>query len=124
GIMTAGAVRGYLNRWGVAAGKSVTVFGNNDYAHRTARDLSAAGVRIAALVDVREDVAVPGDFPVHAGCRVIDTAGRRGLREVVIADREGKVSRIVSDCLAVSGGWNPALHLACHMNGRPDWRED
>ncbi|MGB2892133.1 MAG: 2Fe-2S iron-sulfur cluster-binding protein, partial [Albidovulum sp.] len=78
GIMTAGAVRGYLNRWGVAAGKSVTVFGNNDYAHRTARDLSAAGVRIAALVDVSEDVAVPGDFPVHAGCRVIDTDGRRG----------------------------------------------
>lgn len=124
GIMNAGAVRGYLNRWGVATGRSVTVFGNNDYAHRTARDLSAAGVRIAALVDVREDVAVPGDFPVHAGCRVIDTVGRRGLREVVIADREGKVSRIVSDCLAVSGGWNPALHLACHMNGRPDWRED
>jgi sarcosine oxidase subunit alpha len=124
GIMTAGAVRGYLNRWGVAAGQSVTIFANNDNAHRTARDLAAAGVRIAALIDVREDVAVPGGFPVHAGCRVIDTAGRRGLREVVIADREGRVSRIASDCLAVSGGWNPALHLACHMNGRPAWREE
>ncbi|WP_413876059.1 sarcosine oxidase subunit alpha family protein [Albidovulum sp.] len=124
GIMTAGAVRGYLNRWGVAAGQSVTIFANNDNAHRTARDLAAAGVRIAALIDVREDVAVPGGFPVHAGCRVVDTAGRRGLREVVIADREGRVSRIASDCLAVSGGWNPALHLACHMNGRPVWREE
>ena len=124
GIMTAGAVRGYLNRWGVAAGQSVTIFANNDNAHRTARDLAAAGVRIAALIDVREDVAVPGGFPVHAGCRVIDTAGRRGLREVVIADREGRVSRIASDCLAVSGGWNPGLHLACHMNGRPAWREE
>ncbi|MEI2807855.1 sarcosine oxidase subunit alpha family protein [Albidovulum sp.] len=124
GIMTAGAVRGYLNRWGVAAGQSVTIFANNDNAHRTARDLAAAGVRIAALIDVREDVAVPGGFPVHAGCRVIDTAGRRGLREVVIADRDGRLSRIASDCLAVSGGWNPALHLACHMNGRPAWREE
>ena len=124
GIMTAGAVRGYLNRWGVAAGQSVTIFCNNDNAHRTARDLAAAGVRIAALIDVREDVAVPGGFPVHAGCRVIDTAGRRGLSEVVIADREGRVSRIASDCLAVSGGWNPALHLACHMTGRPVWREE
>jgi len=102
----------------------VTVFANNDDGHRTARDLVAAGVRIAALVDVREDVAMAGDFPVHAGARVIDTVGRQSLREVVIADREGRVSRIASDCLAVSGGWNPALHLACHMNGRPVWRED
>jgi hypothetical protein len=23
--------------------------------------------------------------------------------------------------LALSGGWNPSLHLACHMNGRPRW---
>jgi sarcosine oxidase subunit alpha len=124
GIMTAGAVRAYLNRWGVAPGHAVTVFGNNDDAHRTARDLAAAGVRVAALIDVREEVRVAGDFPVHAGCRIVDTVGRKGLREVVIADAAGKISRIVSDCLAVSGGWNPALHLTCHMNGRPVWRED
>ncbi|MEO0381604.1 MAG: 2Fe-2S iron-sulfur cluster-binding protein, partial [Pseudomonadota bacterium] len=30
GIMGAGAVRAYLNRWGVAPGKAVTVFANND----------------------------------------------------------------------------------------------
>ncbi len=124
GVMNAGAVRAYLNRWGVAAGHSVTVFGNNDDAHRTARDLAAAGIRVAGLVDVREEVSVPGDFPVHAGCRVIDTVGRKGLREVVIADRDGRIQRIVSDCLAVSGGWNPALHLTCHMNGRPVWRDN
>jgi sarcosine oxidase subunit alpha len=28
GIMTAGAVRAYLNRWGVAPGRRVAVFGN------------------------------------------------------------------------------------------------
>ncbi|MCB2129202.1 MAG: sarcosine oxidase subunit alpha family protein [Rhodobacteraceae bacterium] len=124
GIMTAGAVRAYLNRWGVAPGHAVTIFGNNDDAHRTARDLAGAGVRVAALIDVREDVEVAGNFPVHAGCRIVDTVGRMGLREVVIADAAGKISRIVSDCLAVSGGWNPALHLTCHMNGRPVWRDD
>ncbi|MGB3313916.1 MAG: sarcosine oxidase subunit alpha family protein [Albidovulum sp.] len=124
GIMTAGAVRAYLNRWGVAPGHAVTIFANNDDAHKTARDLSTAGVRIAGLIDVREDVEVADDFPVYAGCRVIDTVGRKGLRDVVIADKSGQISRIVSDCLAVSGGWNPALHLTCHMNGRPVWRED
>src|SRR6056297_3282856 len=30
GVLMAGAVRAYLNRWGVAAGRSVVVFGNND----------------------------------------------------------------------------------------------
>ena len=24
----------------------------------------------------------------------------------------------------MSGGWNPTLHLACHINGRPTWRDD
>ena len=124
GIMTAGAVRAYLNRWGVAPGHAVTLFANNDDAYRTARDLAGAGVRIAGVIDVREDVEVEDDFPVHAGYRIIDTVGRKGLRDVVVADKAGKISRIVSDCLAVSGGWNPALHLTCHMNGRPAWRED
>lgn len=26
--------------------------------------------------------------------------------------------------LAMSGGWNPTIHLTCHMNGRPRWDED
>ena len=124
GIMAAGAVRAYLNRWGVAPGRAVTVFGNNDDAHRTARDLAAAGVRVAALIDVREDVVQSGDWPVFAGCGVTMTRGRLGLSEVAVTSAGGRTELIETDCLAVSGGWNPALHLACHMSGRPDWRDD
>jgi hypothetical protein len=63
GVMSAGAVRAYLNRWGVSPGKSVAIFCNNDDAHRTARDLQAAGVRVAALIDVRPDAADPARHP-------------------------------------------------------------
>ncbi|MYF08915.1 MAG: sarcosine oxidase subunit alpha, partial [Rhodospirillaceae bacterium] len=28
------------------------------------------------------------------------------------------------DGLAVSGGWNPNVHLTCHHGGKPVWRED
>jgi methylglutamate dehydrogenase subunit C len=123
GVMSAGAVRAYLNRWGVSPGKSVAIFCNNDDAHRTARDLQAAGVRVAALIDVREDAQIPRDIPGYTGAVVTGTKGRLGLEEVIIRHGAGEKA-IRADCLAVSGGWNPAVHLTCHMNGRPVWRED
>ncbi len=121
GIMTAGAVRAYLNRWGVAAGRRVAVFGNNDDAHRTAVDLSNAGVKVAAVIDTREDVPDNiGDFPVYSGTVVEGTGGRLGLTEIKFTS--GGRNRLLDvDCLAVSGGWNPTVHLTCHMNGRPTW---
>ncbi|MBQ2260914.1 MAG: sarcosine oxidase subunit alpha family protein [Loktanella sp.] len=123
GIMLAGAVRSYVNRWGVAPGKSVTVFGNNDDAHRTARDLHAAGVKVAGVIDSRADVQVSGDYPVFTGGRITATTGRLGLTSITVT-HQGGTRVIQTDCLAMSGGWNPSVHLTCHMNGRPVWRED
>jgi sarcosine oxidase subunit alpha len=123
GIMTAGAVRAYLNRWGVSPGRSVTVFGNNDDAHRTAQDLVAAGVHVAALIDSRADVARTGDYPVYAGALVCGSGGRKALESITVRTARGE-EKITTDCLAMSGGWNPSVHLTCHMNGRPTWRED
>jgi heterotetrameric sarcosine oxidase alpha subunit len=121
GIMTAGAVRAYLNRWGVSPGKHVTVFGNNDDAHRTARDLQAAGVTVAALIDSRPDVELKDmGFPVFRGAQVSNAAGRKELESIAVRTTSG-IENIHTDCLAMSGGWNPAVHLTCHMNGRPTW---
>jgi len=123
GIMMASAVRTYLNRYGVAAGKRVTLFANNDAARATARDLMAAGVQVAAIIDSRPDASSLEDCPVHVGAEVVGTSGRHGLRSITV--RKGSDEfRIESDCLAMSGGWNPSLHLTCHMNGRPRWSED
>ncbi len=123
GVMMASAVRSYVNRWGVAPGKAVTIFCNNDDAHRTARDLRAAGIKVAALIDSRDDAKVDGDFPIYTGAQVIQTKGRHGLRSITIS-HNGGTREIPTDCLAMSGGWNPTVHLTCHMNGRPTWRED
>ncbi|WP_420859479.1 sarcosine oxidase subunit alpha family protein [Marivivens marinus] len=122
GIMTAGAVRAYLNRWGVVGGKEVAIFGNNNDAHQTARDLTAAGVKVTALIDSRADADVSGDFPVYTGAQVVQTAGRLGLDSVTI-DQNGKRTKIRADVLGMSGGWNPTVHMTCHMNGRPVWNE-
>jgi heterotetrameric sarcosine oxidase alpha subunit len=120
GIMMAGAVRNYLNRFGVVGGKSVAVFGNNEDAHRTAHDLVAAGVKVVGLIDSRSDAKATGDFPVFAGGQVVATSGRLGLDGVTV-DQSGKRTKLRADILAMSGGWNPTVHLTCHMNGRPVW---
>lgn len=123
GIMMAGAVRTYINRFGVAPGSQVAVFTNNDDAWRTVTDLQAAGVAVSALIDTREDVSPDVDCPVFTGADIVDTSGRLGLERVSVRVN-GVVQQINADCLAVSGGWNPALHLTCHKGGKPDWRED
>jgi sarcosine oxidase subunit alpha len=120
GIMLASAVRSYLNRYGVAAGRNVTVFATNDDAHRTATELLAAGVTVAAVIDSRPDAQAQGDYRLIAGAEVIGTRGRHALRR--IRYRQGtREASLDTDCLAMSGGWNPAVHLTCHLGGRPVW---
>jgi methylglutamate dehydrogenase subunit C len=123
GVMLASAVRAYLNRWGVAPGRRVAVFGAHDDAHRTARDLHAAGVEVAAVIDARDDAPQGADYPVHRGAQVVGTRGRHGLREIRLRSG-GQEQRLAADCLALAGGWSPTVHLTCHMGARPVWREE
>ena len=123
GIMMASAVQTYLNRYGVVPGKRVTLFANNDCARVVARQLIAAGVTVAAILDSREGASAVEDCPVYVGAQITDTKGRLGLT-AISGSHLGGVFQIETDLLALSGGWNPTLHLTCHMNGRPIWRED
>ncbi|MCC6006912.1 MAG: (2Fe-2S)-binding protein, partial [Rhodobacteraceae bacterium] len=117
GVMLAGAVRSYLHRHAVAAGRRVAVFTNNDDGWRTARDLSRQGIE-ATLVDIRPGaLSDAGRARVITGGQVIATGGRRGLREVLVRTAQGE-ERLEVECLAVSGGWNPALQLSCHLGAR------
>ncbi len=122
GIMLAGAVRAYVNRFGVTPGQKVAIFTNNDDGWRTAADLAAKGVHVAHIIDARP-VAPVLDVPgaeYTRGAAVVDTAGRKGLTSVTLTN-----DRVIeADCLAVSGGWNPNVHLTCHQRGRPEWRDD
>ncbi len=123
GIMTAGAVRAYLNRWGVSPGQNVTIFGNTNDIHRTARDLMEAGVHVAAVIDSRHDAPLSDDYEVLRGAQVCGSSGRKGLEAITVRRASGE-ERIHTDCLAMTGGWNPSVHLTCHMNGRPTWKRE
>ncbi|WP_430463546.1 sarcosine oxidase subunit alpha family protein [Tabrizicola sp.] len=123
GIMMASAVETYLNRYGVVPGQRVTLFANNDGARATARALMAAGVQVAAILDSRTTASAVEDCPVYLGARITNTAGRHGLTRIE-GQHAGGEFKLETDLLAMSGGWNPTLHLTCHMNGRPRWNDE
>ncbi|MEM9129563.1 MAG: glycine cleavage T C-terminal barrel domain-containing protein, partial [Pseudomonadota bacterium] len=117
-----GAVRSYVNRFGVAPGKQVVAFTNNDDGWRTASDLVAKGVEVNALIDSRDTAPVTNleGVRIHMNTQIKGTIGRRALGAIKLSD--GAI--YPAECLAVSGGWNPNVHLTCHQRGRPEWRDD
>lgn len=118
-IMLAGAARTYVNRYGVAPGKAVSVFTNNNDGWKTAMDLSECGVNLAAIIDTREitpPVTLSGTMIITGG-RIKDTKGRHQIRSIQLENGQ----EIKTDCLAVSGGWNPNVHLTCHKRSKPIW---
>ncbi|MBB6221369.1 sarcosine oxidase subunit alpha family protein [Rhizobium leguminosarum] len=125
GVMMAGAMRSYLNRQAVAPGQSTVIFTTNDTAYDTAADLEAAGLAVAAIVDSRPDAGKgwQGRAEVLKGARVIDAFGGQRLRGVSV-ETTGGIRRIEADALAMSGGWSPIIHLACHRAGKPQWSDE
>ena len=123
GVMLAGAMRAYANRFAVTPARRVAIFTNNDDGHRTAADLHARGVRIAAVIDTRPDRPRVADYEVLQG-QVVGTQGRLGLSFATVALADGSTRTLEIGALGVSGGWNPNVHLTCHQRGRPVWQED
>ena len=123
GVMISGAMRSYLNRQAVAPGKRTVVFTTNSSGYRTAADLEAAGIDVAAIVDTRADGEHwNGKARVLTGACVLDALGSKQLSRVKIASGSG-MQEIDADALAMSGGWSPIIHLACHRGVRPVWSE-
>lgn len=123
GVMLAGAMRAYANRWAATASQDIAIFTNNDYGHRTARDLSAQGVNIVALVDCRIDAPPSTEFEVLSGAQVVNSRGRLGLKSIQVQLRDGSMKELACGALGLAGGWNPNVHLTCHKRGRPVWND-
>ena len=134
GVMLASAVSTYIRRYAVAPGRNGAVFTNNDSGYQAALDMASAGMKVRALVDIREN---PGasvlaavsdyDIPVYRGCVVPSVqSGFQGLKRIELAKLSPGGEDILShkgliDCqvLAMSGGWSPAVHLHSQSGGRP-----
>ena len=89
GIMLANSARKYLNKYGVAVGKNLLFFTNNDSVYETAIDFFKQGINVQAIVDVRNEA--DGHFPKKAkelgitilsGYEISNTFGRLRVKEV------------------------------------------
>ena len=128
GTMLASAARSYVGRYGVRPGRRAIVFTNNDGGYSDALALHAAGIEIAAVVDPRPESreagslpaqAREGGLPVFGSSVIVGARGRRHVAAVEIAPLAGGPSRRVAcDLVAVSGGWNPAVHLFSQARGK------
>jgi heterotetrameric sarcosine oxidase alpha subunit len=125
GVMLASAVRTYANRYAAAPGQTGIVFTNNDSGYRTARDLRAKGIRVAAVFDTRKDAGKldAGGAPVVMGAVITNVEGGRGVDRVAFDRGRGR-EHLECDFVAISGGFSPNVHLACHRGAKPLWNED
>ena len=128
GVMLASAVREYLGRFAVRAGDEAVLFTNNDAAYATASALLKAAGRVVAIVDSRRHPSKQITGPLEAkgvailpGAVVIATRGHPELTAVKVRDSSEVERWLTADLLAVSGGFNPTIHLFRQSGGRLCW---
>ncbi|MDH1561267.1 sarcosine oxidase subunit alpha [Pseudomonas sp. MDMC216] len=138
GNMLAGAVSTYVRRYGVAPGQELVLSTNNDYAYRVVLDWLDAGRKVVAVADARsnprgswvEEARARG-VRILTGSAVVEARGSKRVTGARICAIDAKAHKVISpgevvdcDLIVSSGGYSPVVHLASHLGGRPEWRED
>ena len=133
GVLLAGALRSYVNRFAVMPGREILVATNNDSAYLTALDAARSGARVT-LLDTRNAIpdqlqaAIAGSkVELQLGRGVLEVKGRGRVQSAVIGsiDSSGRVQgtgqTITCNVVGMSGGWSPTLHLWSHPGRKPTY---
>ncbi|WP_408589908.1 2Fe-2S iron-sulfur cluster-binding protein [Novosphingobium sp.] len=132
GVMLASAGRTLALRYGVAPGRAVAVMAAHDSGWHDALALVQAGVRVVAIIDVRDTVASDllqaaetAGIPVHLNHSVTGVKGRHAVKGVTLCQNTDYLNRsLACDCLLMAGGWTPTVHLWSHAKGSLRWDAD
>jgi sarcosine oxidase subunit alpha len=134
GVLLASAVRDYVVNFGVSLGDRTVVVTNNDDAYRTAIILKQAGLDVPAIIDARTEVegtlvdqARDLGIRVELGKGIAKAKGGKRVTGVAVCAQAGEGSvleEIACDCVAMSGGWSPVVHLWSHCGGKLNWDAD
>jgi sarcosine oxidase subunit alpha len=138
GIMLSHAAATYLHKYRVGTFKQSVVVTVDDYGYEDALRIQKSGVKVLAVVDIRNKVSgklidkvKKSGIEVILSSTVVDTSADQtgALNSVFVAQTnlDGKVvgtkREIAADLLAVSGGWTPTVHLATYLNLKPIWNK-
>lgn len=135
GVMLAGGVRTYLNRYAVTPGRRFVVATTNDSAYDLVEDIVAAGLEVVAVLDARSNPSPRSSEIAAAGVRVLhgttveraegdsETALLARVHVARLADDDtiAPLETVEADVLAVSGGWTPLVHLHTQRQGTTRW---
>ncbi|WP_025898822.1 sarcosine oxidase subunit alpha family protein [Sneathiella glossodoripedis] len=132
GVMLAGSVLAYLERYQVRCGSEAVYFTNNDSAYESALRLHESGATVKAIIDTRTEVK--GELPAKAeaagievikGSAISKALGRKTVKAIEVrkfsqdkSRLEGAVRRIPCNLVAMSGGWSPVVHLFSQSGGK------
>ena len=137
GIMLSSAVKKYADYYGVVCGKKNIFFTNNDSAYESALSLSKKGIKVEAIIDIREnsdssivEEAKKLGINIYWSHTVVDTYGYKKLKKISLMrlSRDGQSTigskiNIDCDCLGMAGGWTPAVHLFTQSGGKLKFRD-
>ncbi len=135
GIMLGSAAQRLIQRYAVKPFERGVVLAGNEQAWRVALDLLAAGVELAAVIDLRMDPPPAGLIPpavlVYSGYCIYEAVGSSGLEGVWACpwDGQGNADQsraiyIPCDGIAMSVGWAPASALLYQAGAKMKYDED
>ena len=138
GIFLSSAIKRYSDFFGVACGEKNILLTNNDSAYETAISLIQKGINIEAIIDNREEVdskltyeVEKNNIKIYKGHTVTNTSGYKRINKVTIMQLSKDGQKVVGskinlscDCLGVSGGWTPAVHLFTQSGGKLKFRDE
>ena len=138
GILLSSAIKKYANLFGVACGEKNILFTNNDTAYETAISLFQKGINIEAIIDNREEIdsklikeTEKNNIKVYKGYTVVNTFGYKRINKISIMQLSKDGQKVVGskifipcDCLGISGGWTPSVHLFTQSGGKLKFRDE
>ena len=137
GIFLSSAIKKYANYYGVVCGRNISFLTNNDSAYETAISLLQKGIKINSIIDNREEINTKLEYEleknnvkIYKGYTIVDTSGHRRIKKISIMKISNDGQNVVGtkmnlscDCLGLSGGWTPAVHLFTQSGGKLKFRE-
>jgi sarcosine oxidase subunit alpha len=138
GILLSSAIKKYTDLFGVACGERIVLLTNNDSAYETAISLIKKGIKVEAIIDNREQLdsklvyeVEKSNVKIFKGFTIVDTSGYKRINKVSIMKLAidgqsviGPKTNLYCDCLGISGGWTPTVHLFTQSGGKLKFRED